>query len=62
MEEKKVIDIYPTKKTRRVLSFLGDFFINFILTIFIFNMIVLPIAKYSSSYKTKYEESRIKEN
>jgi len=46
-----VIDVYPLKKSKRILTWLGDFFINFIATILIFNVIALPAAKAIIGYE-----------
>lgn len=44
-KDRKVVDIYPLKKSRRILTWLGDFFINFICTILLFNIAIFPITK-----------------
>ncbi|MFA6796050.1 MAG: hypothetical protein WCR63_00520 [Bacilli bacterium] len=44
-KENKFVDIYPLKKSHRILTWLGDFFINFICTILLFNIAVFPITK-----------------
>lgn len=52
-EEKKepqVLNVLPTTKGRRILTFLGDFFINFILSFIIFTAIVLPTGQKASNY------------
>ena len=38
------IDIHPISKWRRILVFLGDFFIHFIISIIIMNIAVMPIC------------------
>jgi hypothetical protein len=45
--EKKVgsLDIYPISKGRRVLLFLGDYFLYFIITIFVFTIAVFPLSR-----------------
>jgi len=45
-----VIDVYPLKKSKRILTWLGDFFINFIATILLFNILALPVAKAIINY------------
>lgn len=57
--EQLYLDINPISKGRRMLVFLGDFFINFILSMFIFNIIVLPIGQVSSQYEEKMEQINI---
>ncbi len=52
-EEKKepqVLNVLPTTKGRRILTFLGDFFINFILSFIVFTAIVLPVGQKASNY------------
>ena len=57
MEEKKELsinqkqlDIAPISKGRRMLVYLGDLFICFIISIFLFNIVVLPIGKASMDF------------
>ena len=38
------IDIHPISKWRRILVFLGDFFIHFIISIIMMNIAVMPIC------------------
>ena len=45
------IDIHPLKKGRRVLIFLADFFMHFILSFLFFNIAVAPIGKAITNYK-----------
>ena len=42
--ESKSVDISPITKGKRLLSFLADFFINFIITFVLFNVVVMPIG------------------
>ena len=42
--QQKVIDIQPISKGKRVLAFLADFFLLFIVTFVIFNALVMPIS------------------
>lgn len=55
-KEKKVIDINPITKWRRILSFLADFFINFILAIIFFNLAVYPLGGLIINSSAKYAE------
>lgn len=48
--------IYPAKLGRRVLSFLGDFFITFILCIFFYECVCMPIGRSFGDYVTKSEQ------
>ena len=52
-EEKEVVDIHPLKKGKRILVFLADFFIHFMLTFLLFNVAVAPIGKAITNYKDK---------
>ena len=52
-EEKEVVDIHPLKKGKRILVFLADFFIHFMLTFLLFNVAVAPIGKAITKYKDK---------
>ena len=47
------IDIMPLGKWRRILLFLGDFFIVFIAAIFLSNIAVYPIIKSATGYDIK---------
>ena len=47
------IDIMPLGKWRRILLFLGDFFIVFIAAIFLSNIAVYPIIKSTTGYDIK---------
>lgn len=52
-KETKVINIYPTKNSRRVLVFFADLLILFISAVFLFEMAINPIVKVSSGYSDK---------
>jgi len=52
-KEAETLDINVIKKGKRILIFLADFFINFILTFFIFNLIVMPIGKVATNYEAR---------
>lgn len=45
VKEKKVIEITPVSKWKRILMFLGDYFITFILAFTLFNLAIFPLAK-----------------
>ena len=49
-KETKFVDIYPSKKSHRILVWVGDFFINFICAILFFNIAVFPITKAIVNY------------
>ncbi len=58
---KKHLDISPLTKGRRMLVFLGDFFINFMISIFLMNLVVLPIAKATTNYEGRMKNLEIAE-
>jgi hypothetical protein len=43
-EENQTLDVYPVNKGRRALVFLADYFLSFILALFVFSFIVFPSA------------------
>ena len=49
----KTIDVYPFGKGKRILLFLGDFFICFILAIFLSNVLVFPIGKAIADFDSR---------
>lgn len=55
-QENNAIDIHPLKKGKRILLFLADFFINFILSFLLFNVAVTPIGKAITKYDNKNDE------
>lgn len=42
--KKHTVDIYPLTKGKRMLAFLADFFLNFILTFVLFNAAAMPLS------------------
>ena len=54
-DNKKVIDIKPVTKWRRILVFLGDFFITTILGFILFNVAAFPISKAIIQYDKQIE-------
>ena len=56
-EEKKVIELKPLGKWKRILLFLGDFFIAFIISFTLFNIAVFPIAKTIFKTDDKYNSA-----
>lgn len=52
-KKKRVVDIKPLGKGRRILVFLGDFFITFILGFLLFTVAAYPIAKVAVNYDQK---------
>lgn len=65
LENKKYLDIQPISKGKRILLYLGDFFINFILAFVFFGVAITPLGKVMTNYETKsqlfekYEKERI---
>ena len=58
MEERnKIIDIYPTKISRRLLVFLADTFIFLILAVFLFEMCAKPIFVSLPNFNNKFNEA-----
>ena len=51
--EQKFIDIHPLSKWKRLLVFLGDYFIAFILSFTLFNLVVFPSARIVSRTNEK---------
>lgn len=40
----KIVDIQPISKGKRILAFLGDFFLVFIMTFVVFNALIMPVS------------------
>lgn len=65
LKENKYVDINPITKGKRMLIFLGDFFINFIVAFVFFGVMVTPLAKLVTNFDAKselfeaYEKDRI---
>ena len=55
-QENNAVDIHPLKKGKRILLFLADFFIQFILSFLLFNVAVAPIGKAITKYENKNDE------
>ena len=55
--EKKVIELKPLSKWKRILMFLGDFFITFIIAFALFNLAVFPLTKVIFKTEDKYNEA-----
>lgn len=51
--EKKVMNILPLGKGRRILLFLADFFLNFILAFILFFLVSFPLGKVFTSYNAR---------
>ena len=52
-QEKKVINLVPLKKGKRILLFLADYFINFILGFLLFVVACYPLGKLMTGYTAK---------
>ena len=48
--KQKVVNVLPLSKGRRILVFLGDFFITFMLSFLLFTIAVLPLGKVMTRY------------
>ena len=56
-EKKKVYEIKPLGKWKRILLFLGDYFMTFIIAFALFNLVVFPLAKVIIRSDTKNAKS-----
>ena len=56
-KEQKFIDIHPLSKWKRLLVFLGDYFIAFILSFTLFNLVVFPCARIISNTSEKTNQA-----
>lgn len=52
-KKNQVVDVLPLKKGRRMLVFLADLVIGFILTFLFFNLAVMPLGKVFTNYDSK---------
>ena len=52
-QEKKVINLDPLKKGKRILLFLADYFIDFILGFLLFVVMVYPLGKVMTGFSAK---------
>ena len=57
-EEKKTVDISPISKGKRLLAFLADFFLVFIITFVVFNALVMPVG----NAITKFNDRQTRNN
>lgn len=55
-KEINVVNIVPLTKGKRVLLFLADFFINFILSFILINIVVAPVSKAVISFTAKNDQ------
>lgn len=62
VSEKKVIELKPLGKWKRILLFLGDFFITFIISFTLFNVAIFPLAKVIFNTKEQYASAENYEN
>ncbi len=56
-KEKKIIEIYPTKLSRRVLCFFSDIFLNLILSVIIFELVVFQISRPITKFDSKVNQN-----
>ncbi|MBO4668093.1 MAG: hypothetical protein J5666_08245 [Bacilli bacterium] len=54
--KKEPIDIHPLNKGKRMLVFIADFFIHYILCFLLFNVMIAPIGKAITKFSDKNEE------
>lgn len=56
-QEKKVIELKPLSKWKRILLALGDYFIAFILSFVLFNLAIFPLAKVICQTQKRNQEA-----
>ena len=54
--KKEPVNIHPLSKGKRMLVFIADFFIQFILSFLLFNVLIAPIGKVITDYNSKDSE------
>ena len=62
IQEQKTVNVSPISKGKRILAFLADFFLLFIVTFVIFNVMVMPLGNLmtkSSEKQTKNDNAAI---
>ena len=57
MAEVKTLDIYPISKGKRILTFLGDLFLHYILSVTLLQFVVFNIASKIVDYPSKLESN-----
>lgn len=57
LEQTKVVDIQPITKGKRVLVFLADFFLTFILSFVFFNALIMPVSNLMLGSTQRSKES-----
>ena len=57
MSENKTLDIFPTGKFKRILTFLGDLLLFYILTVSMFQLVVFNIASACTNYSSRLENN-----
>ena len=60
-QEQKFIDISPLSKWKRLLLFLGDYFVAFIISFILFNLVVFPTAKIVCHAQEQNERAKVLE-
>ena len=58
IENNNVIEIRPVSKWKRFLTFLGDYFIAFIISFTLFNLAIFPLAKIIFNTQSQSENAR----
>lgn len=62
VQSKQIVDVYPISKGKRLLLFLADYFIVFILSFLLFNVAVVPLGNIFTSYKQKQDSALVHQN
>ena len=57
LEAQKIVNIQPVSKGKRLLVYLGDFFLIFILSFVFFNALVNPVANAATHYSERKKQS-----
>lgn len=55
--EKRIVELHPLSKWKRILLFLGDFAITFILSFVLFNLAIFPLGKIICQTEQKSKEA-----
>ncbi|MBR1846124.1 MAG: hypothetical protein IJ787_00170, partial [Bacilli bacterium] len=55
-QERKVIDVFPLPKGKRMLVFLADFFISFILGLALFHLVAYPLSRLFTNADAQAEQ------
>jgi hypothetical protein len=53
----EMIDVYPIKKGKRILVYLADMLLNFVLSVLLFTAAIFPIARSISNYQADVDQA-----